>query len=171
MLRSSGTACEPRAVSEEVTVRLLNYLLADLKPHLPTDVGIKVTGHAKWTTVQRADGGPQDFYGLQTKIDRDDLGRPIGGHGSGVAIRDLVSSLLLIPRSAPRQIAVKSGLSALLDLAYPQPKPQEDGFSFTRSADYGIATSDSPNRVLVSYQVPGSDERIELKRLPRELFE
>jgi hypothetical protein len=154
-------------MSEEVTLRLLNYLIADLAPHLPDGVGFRVTAHKKWTTVQRADEGSQDFFGVQTKIDRDAQGRPIGGHSGGAAVRNLVPSLPLIPRSTRRQIAAKSGLDILLGLAYHQPR--KDGLS--KGTDFGILTADRQSGVVVSYQLPGSDKRVELKPMPRELFE
>jgi hypothetical protein len=159
--------CEASFVSAEVTARVLNYLLADLAPHLPPDVGIKVTPYAKWTTVQRADAGSQDIHGIQTKITRDGDGRPVSGTGRGASVRKLAPSLPFIPRGVRRQIAAKTALGILLDLAYP--KSHTDGFS--RSTDYSVLTQDTRSGVTVSYQLPGSDARVALKPLPRELFE
>jgi hypothetical protein len=157
-------------MSADVTARVLNYLVADLRQHLPSGVGIRVTAHTKWTTVQRADDGSEDFHGLQTQVVRDDRGRPTGGQSRGVAVRNLGPSLPLIPRSARRQMAAKHALDILLGLAYPQPQLQGDGFRFSRSTDYGVLTADGPSGVVVSYHRPGSDERVELTPLPQELF-
>jgi hypothetical protein len=162
----SPASREPERVSAEVTARVLNYVLADLKPHLPGGVGIKVTSYPKWTTVQRADEGSQDFHGVQIKTGRDEQGRPIG-ESSGVTVRNLAPSLPLIPRSARRQIAAKHALDILLGLAYPQ--AHKDGFR--KSTDYGIVTADHPRGVMVSYQLPGTELRIELNPLPEELFD
>jgi hypothetical protein len=154
-------------MSAEVTARVLKYLFADLSPHLSSGVGVKVTPHRKWTIVQRADVGSEDFHGIQTTVIRDDQGRPVSGEGSGVTVRNLAPSLPLIPRSVRRQIAAKHALDILLGLVHPQ--PHKDGFS--RSVDYGILTEERENGVVLSYQLPGSDTRVELKPLPRELFE
>jgi hypothetical protein len=154
-------------MSAEVTARVLNYLFADLKPHLPSEAGIKVTALKKWTAVQRADEGSIDLHGLQHNITRDAEGRPTGGSSSALIVRNLAPSFPLIPRSVRRQIATKHALDILLGLVYPE--PSKNGFS--KSTDYGIVTSDHPSGVVVSYKLSGSEPRVELKPLPHELFD
>jgi hypothetical protein len=100
-------------------------------------------------------------------VARDHQGRPVGGSGSSVTVRDLGRSSRLIPVGVRRQLAAKRALNILLELFYHQ--PHKDGFS--KGTDYGVLTEDRESGVVVSYVLPGSDSRVELKPLPRELFE
>jgi hypothetical protein len=108
-----------------------------------------------------------DFHGIQYKVERDDQGRPTGGSHSGVTVGKLAPSAPWIPRSARRQIAAKSALDTLLEIFYPAPFAP----GFHKSTDYRILSEDRPTGVVLSYQLPGSDTRVELRTLPHELFD
>jgi hypothetical protein len=98
---------------------------------------------------------------------RDDQRRPVSDVSSGITVRNLAPSIPLIPRSVRRHIAAKNALDILLGLLYPE--PTKAGFS--EGTDYEILASDNPSSVVVSYQLPGTDLRVELKPLPHELFD
>jgi hypothetical protein len=152
----------PGMISGARAYRLLTYVLAEIEPHLPTGVHIKVTPDDRWTTLQRADDGSIDLGPLV--MGSDDRGLPKAS--SGIGVRALGPLIPFLPRKLQTRLAARHAVETLLDLAYQDLDSHSD-----RVPDMSVHAATTATGVAVSYIPPDRpNERVELESIPFDLL-
>lgn len=138
--------------------RLLTHVLAEIEPHLPTGVHIKITPHRRWTTLQRSDDGSINVGPLV--MSTDEHGLPKSSRGIGV--RGLGAWIPFLPGDLRRRLAAQDAAATLLDLAYEDPDRHSGDVP-----DMSVHATTTANGVTISYIPPDRPtERIELDSIP-----